>query len=163
MKSVPRLLIALFACSAASAQVTPDEHAAHHPPAAAAAPTPAKAPAVPSTGELEQRMTSMQDVMDRLGKVRDPAERQRLLKQHSEAMRAQIRDLMQMECPMKANMGMKGGMMGKGEPDKPGTEPSPMGQGDMMRCHESMKSRMDMMLQMMDQMLQHEDAATAGK
>jgi hypothetical protein len=114
-------------------------------------------------------MASMQALMDRAGKTRDSAERKRLLKQHSDAMRAVIRALNEMDCPMMAGMGMgmKGDMMGKGESGRPAATPGGMAasgmQGDMMRCHDMMKSRMDVMIQMMDQMLQHQDAAAAGK
>ena len=168
MKAAYLTLIALLACTTAWSQATPDEHAAHHPPEAAAAPSKSAAP--PDTGELEKRMQSMQELMDRVGKSSNAAERKRLLQQHSDAMHAQVHDLEQVACPMMMESGMSGGMMGS-MMDKPAATPGPMPQagmhgsmqGDMMRCHDMMKSRMDMMLRMMDQMLRHLDAATAGK
>ena len=80
-------------------------------------------------------MKRMQDLMSKINTNKDPAERQKLMKEHSKVMRDQME--------MMRNMGAgQTGMMG----------------GDMMKNHQAMMGRMDMMEKMMGQMMQHMDA-----
>jgi len=157
------LTIALLATSVAWGQAIPEDHAAHHPaepPAAAAAAKPA--PAAQSS-DFGKRVAMMQDLIDRAGKTHDPIQRKRLLQQHSDAMRAQLADLGKMDCRIMMNMEAKGDMTGKGESSNVAAKSGMMGQVDMMQCHDMMKSRMDMLVQLMDQIIQRQDAAVLAK
>ena len=124
--------IVLMTCgfvAGAAAQVTPEEHAAHHPP---------KVESTQSTpADMHQHMKDMQALMEKIEKTKDPAERQRLLDQHRRVMSEQLHSMMEMDKD-------KGMGMGKS--------------GDMMECHEHMRGKMDMMMGMMDQLMRHEDA-----
>jgi hypothetical protein len=134
-------LVALIVCSPTfSAQPTADEHAAHHPDAATAPATPPAPPAAagksaPSMQGMQDNMKRMQDLMAKINASKTPAERQQLLKEHSKAMH----DQMDMMHKMGAG---QAGMMG----------------GDMMKSHQAMVGRVDMMETMMNQMMQHMDA-----
>jgi hypothetical protein len=130
-----RFTIVLMTCAfviSAAAQVTPEEHAAHHPPQAA------NAPGTPD--DMHQHMKDMQALMQKIEKTSDPAERQRLLDQHRKAMHDQLDSMVQVRDGMGTGMGM----------DK---------SGNMMECHGRMQAQMDMMTGMMDQLMRHEDAA----
>jgi hypothetical protein len=89
---------------------------------------------------MQDNMKRMQDLMARIHASRDPAERQRLMGEHSKAMREQMRMM----------RGMGGG------------QPGAMG-GDMMKNHHAMMGRMEMMETMMGQMMQHMDAMREQK
>ncbi len=142
------------------AQVTPEEHAAHHPAeqAAPAEKSPQPAAAAPkSAAGMQENMTKMQALMDRLENTKDPAERQKLLAEHRRAMREQLAAMKGMDCGMgmpgassEAMKGQAGGMAGE----------SMMG-ADMMECHEMMQARMNMMVGMMEQLMRHEEAEQA--
>ena len=158
----PVLLATLLAgaSAVAFAQVTPEEHAAHHPAqqAAPAEKSPQPAAAAPkSAAGMQENMTKMQALMDKLESTKDPVERQKLLAEHRQAMREQLTAMKGMDC----GMGMAGA---SGEPMK-GQAGSMAGgnmmSGDMMKCHEMMQSRMNMMVGMMEQMMRHEEAAQA--
>jgi hypothetical protein len=169
------LALVLGAATAAFGQVSPEEHAAHHPEQAAPSSAATTAPAT----DMQQSMKSMQALMDKIEKTKNPAERARLLAQHREAMRQQLSSMKSMDCGMgmtsdaKAGAGSKmmGGMSGdKGAPEK-GSQGN-IGQGmigeggmmngGMMKCHEMMQARMAMMVGMMEQMMRHEDAQHAA-
>ncbi|HET9473538.1 MAG TPA: hypothetical protein VFO82_06570, partial [Steroidobacteraceae bacterium] len=140
--TMKRFTIVLLTCgvvAVAVAQVTPEEHAAHHPPAVATAES--------TPADMHQHMKDMQTLMEKIEKTKDPAERRRLLDQHRKAMREQLHSMMQNDKGMKMGMGMGTGMgMGMGK------------SGSMMECHEHMRGQMDMMMGMMDQLMRHEDA-----
>jgi hypothetical protein len=141
-----RLIIALACCMAvgtANAQTTPENHAAHHPPAGETSPAVAPEPA-----QMQQRLHEMQGLMDQIEKTRDSKERQRLLKQHREAMHTQLAAMKQMQGKM--GMGMKAGAGMRGKPSGP--------MDGMMECHEKMHGHMGMLLELMDQMLRHDAA-----
>ena len=132
-----RFTIALVTCAfvvSAAAQVTPEEHAAHHPPQAASTPD--------MPDDMHQHMKDMQALMEKIEKTSDPAERQRLLDQHRKAMHDQLDSMMQM-----------------GDDNGMGMRKS----GNMMECHEHMQARMGMMMGMMDQLMRHEDAARGAR
>ena len=90
------------AATIAVAQVSPEEHAAHHPDAAS------------SAHDLES--------------------------------------MKHMKCGMEANKDANKDTAGQG---------GMMAGGGMMKCHEMTQARMDMMIEMMDQMMEHEDAERA--
>ena len=185
MKAFYLVAVVVGAMSVALAQVSPEEHAAHHPDQAAtgqaatatkkvaptsATPSAKTAPADATVTEMQARMKSMQELMGKLSQTKDPAERARLLAQHRQAMHEQLASMQHMGCPM---MGESAGTMsGAAHPamtnkGMPGNEGGGMiGQGmmsgGMMKCHEMMQTRMDMMVGMMDQIMRHEEAQDAG-
>ena len=168
------------AATIAHAQQKPEDHTAHHP--GQTAPAQKTAPTMPSSegthgSEMQGKMKEMQALMDRLAATKDPSERQRLLAQHRQAMREQLDSMMRMDCRVEmagtrdqaksSDSMMKPGMPRMSSPAGAAEEPAPggqmMGQGvmtgaGMMKCHEQMQARMKLMLGMMDQMIQHEDA-----
>jgi hypothetical protein len=142
-------VVALLVCSPAfSAQPPADEHAGHHPDAATAPtapPTPAPAagkstPSMQGMQGMQDNMKRMQDLMAKISASKNPEERQQLLKEHSKAMRDQM-DMMR-----KMGAG-RSGMMGS----------------DMMKNHQTMMDRVDMMEMTMGQMMQHMDAMQDSK
>lgn len=144
-------LVALLVCSPGfAAQAPADEHAGHHPEAAATAAPPAPATPAPAAGKgapsmqgmpgMQDNMKRMQDLMARINASKSPSERQQLMKEHSKAMHDQM-DMMR-----KMGAGQMG-MMG----------------GDMMKNHQAMMGRVDMMEMMMGQMMQHMDAMQEAK
>jgi len=153
------LTVALLATSVAWGQATPEDHAAHHP----AEPPAAKPASAAQSSDFGNRVAMMQDLIDRAGKTHDPIQRKRLLQQHSDAMRAQLAELGKMDCPMMMNMEAKGDMTGKGESSNVAAKSGMMVQGGMMQCHDMMKSRMDMLVQLMDQIIQRQDPAVLAK
>jgi soluble cytochrome b562 len=130
----------------------------HHPEKAGPAAKAAKAPAKPKAGDktaaqMHDHMKKMQDLMARLQKTTDPAERKKLMDEHTKAMQEGMQTMRGMGGGMM--QGMEGGMMGQAPKDgaaKPG-----MGRGAPM-SPEMMERRMDMMQMMMEQMMQHQKA-----
>lgn len=92
--------------------------------------------------KMQGNMKAMQAQMEAIHKTTDPKERQKLMQAHMTAMQEN----------MKAMRGMGGPMM------KGGGEHGGMKDGDMMKRHEMMANRMDMMQMMMEQMMQHDHA-----
>jgi hypothetical protein len=144
-KSLVYTLALMAAATGAVAAQEPDEHAAHHPPGQTATepapPKPSAEPKDPAQASMQEGMKNMQALMSAIESTKDPAARQKLLDQHRQAMREQ------MEAMRKMGGGMNAGTTGKG-----------MMSGDMMKCHEVMTGRMEMMQMMMEQMMRHEDA-----
>ena len=87
-------------------------------------------------GEMQEKMKAMQAQMDKIRNTTDPKERQKLMQEHMQAMQEN----------MKAMHGM-GGMGGK---------KGDMKEGDMMKHHEMMGKRIDMMEMMMEQMMRRD-------
>ncbi len=122
----------------------------HHPEKAAPGAKAPKASASPqaddkSVAQMQEHMKKMQDLMARLQKTTDPAERRKLMDEHTK----------EMQEGMQMMRGMGGGMMGQAPKDgaaKPG-----MGRGAPM-SPETMERRMDMMQMMMEQMMQRQKA-----
>ena len=133
MKSLYLGVLLAAATAIAVAQVSPEEHAAHHPDATASA---------------QDHSSSMKALMDKIRNTTDPAERKRLLGEHRRAMLAQLESMKRMKC------GMEGGK-------DSGTQGGMMAGGGMMKCHEMTQARMDMMIDMMGQMMEHDDALSA--
>lgn len=126
----------------------------------AATPAPAPAKAAPAD-EAGKQLTRAQALMQRIEQTRDPAERQRLMQEHLQAMR----EGMGMMRGMGAMGGMGGMMMGQGPADggkgMSGDKAGGMMGCDMMAGHAMMEKRMDMMQQIMDQMLRRDAAKDA--
>lgn len=139
-------LVALLVCAPAfSAQPPADEHAGHHPDAATAPATPTTpAPAAGKNSSsmqgMQDNMKRMQDLMAKINASKTPADRQQLLREHSKAMHDQM-DMMR--------------KMGAGQTSMMGS--------DMMKNHQAMMGRMDMMEMMMSQMMQHMDSMPEPK
>jgi len=101
MRPITMVLMACAVVASAAAQVTPEEHAAHHPPQAATSQG--------TPGDMHQHMKEMRSLMEKIEKTSDPAERQRLLDQHRKAMREQMNSMMQLDDDK--GMGKSGKMM----------------------------------------------------
>jgi hypothetical protein len=147
---------------------------AHHPEksGAAAAGNQSAAAQAPEKAtpadEAGKQLTKAQALMQRIEQTRDPAERQRLMQEHLQAMR----EGMGMMRGMGA-MGGMGGMGGMGAGMMMGQGPAGSGKGmsgdkaggmmgcDMMAGHAMMEKRIDMMQQMMEQMLRRDAAREA--
>jgi len=110
-------------------------------------------------GQMQKRVQSMQQLMDRIHKSDDPAARRKLLNEH-------MREMQQTMMDMRGMM-MGGGMMQGG----PGATMGPgmMGGGGMMNGgkgmtmedrQKMMEQRLDMMQQMMEQMLEQQSQMT---
>lgn len=98
--------------------------------------------------QMQTNMKKMQGQMARIHKTTDPKERQKLMKEHMTAMQENMKAMQGMGGPMMTGGGQHSGMaMG----DKKGG----MMDGDMMKRHEMMVKRMDMMQMMMEQMVEH--------
>ena len=87
--------------------------------------------------KAQERMKQAQALMAKLREVKDPAERKRLMQQHTQAMR----DTM--------------GMMGQGKGQQAQT-------GGMMPMHQMMEGRMEMMQMMMEQMFERQETLMQG-
>ncbi|WP_341677266.1 hypothetical protein [Niveibacterium sp. SC-1] len=160
--------IAIAAVSAASLFAMSPAFAndAHHPDKQkpdAAATAAAKDSGVASGAALQDQMSKMQSLMTRIRASEDPAERSRLLQEHTQAMQ----DGMRMMAGTMSGGGMKAGdNMMLGSPTNQsaphaGRKASGMSMKDcpMMAAHAPMMQRMDMMQAMMAQMLAHQSAA----
>jgi hypothetical protein len=141
MRSLYFGVLLAAATAIAIGQVSPEDHAAHHPDAAAA---------------TQDHRSAMKALMEKLRNTSDPAERQRLLDEHRRAMRGQLDSMRHMKCSMEAG---KDGSKDAGK--DPAGHGGMMAGGGMMKCHEMTVARMDMMIEMMDQMMAHEDAERA--
>ena len=84
-KRVTSLSTIFFACFLASAQAqeAKDAHAGHQA-------APQNAPDAPRMQKMNMHMQEMRDLMARIRTTQDPAVRKELLKQHREAMQAQM-------------------------------------------------------------------------
>lgn len=95
---------------------------------------------------MQENMKKMQQQMDKIAKTTDPKERQKLMQEHMQTMQENMKAMRSMGGPM---------MMGSSTKSKQGG----MSEGDMMKRHEMMEKRMDMMQMMMEQMMQRDPAA----
>lgn len=157
-----RFKLKLFAAALSMAALPVFAEVAHHPEQTdiqkAVPAKPVAKPAVkktverkpvapmPQTTKAMEQMNKMQDIMMKMQQTTDPAERQRLMQEHMQAMGE----------GMGMMRGMGGGMM-----MGMGTAPSSGAAKGMMDCTpmmEEMGQRMKMMEMMMDQMLKHEAA-----
>ena len=100
--------------------------------------------------KAQERMKQAQALMGKLRGTKDPAERKKLMQQHTQAMR----DTMDMMRGMK--MGMMGGGQGMGM-DMMSQGKGQAKTGGMMDMHQMMEERMDMMQMMMEQMFERQE------
>ena len=179
---IPAIVAALAAALTFHNATAQDEHSAHHPAGAQAEPGDSGDKAMGGKmGKMQQQMEKMQELMDKIHATTDPAERQKLMQEHMQAMHEGMKMMKGM------GGGMKMGMMGSGKRQGSATGAAEsdhgqdgagqamaqggdqmsncmkmmegmMGGGMMMKKHKMMEGRMDMMQMMMEQMMQHEEA-----
>jgi len=94
--------------------------------------------------QMQENMKNMQHQMEKLRATTDPKERKKLMQEHMQAMQANMEMMRSMSGPMMMG-GKKEGMT----------------DADMMKRHEMMEKRMDMMQMMMEQMMQHDQMTEA--
>ena len=99
--------------------------------------------------QMQENMKKMQQQMEKIRATSDPKERQKLMQEHMQAMQENMKTMHGMGGPMMMGGDQRGGKM---MADKKGG----MAEGDMMKRHEMMEKRMDMMQMMMEQMVQHD-------
>jgi hypothetical protein len=152
------------------------ESFAVEPSAAAAAQVTAPAVQPPSMAAMQARMQEMQAQMARIHQTKDAAERQRLMQAHMASMSQMMQNLHQM-CATQEQPGgctidgstmmgpgvMQGGMMQQGStsnatpaPGNPAQAASP----DTAARLAAIEQRLDLLTQMLDQVIQHQGAAT---
>jgi len=159
----------LLGTSLVLAQAPADEHAGHHPdgtpPPATSTQPPGKTGDSAAMDRMQSNMKKMQDLMAKIHASKDGTERQQLLQQHSKAMHDQM-DMMRGMAGAQGGMASGGMKMGEGMKGGTSQPPnaqsgSPMGDGmmnQMMKNHQMMQGRMEMMEMMMGQMLEHQAA-----
>lgn len=138
--------LVIAGCAAAPAPKAEEDHSAHHPAGATAAPAPQAATADRTTAApegLNRQLKAMQDMHRRMQAAKTPAERAALMDEHMRLM--------------QSGMAMMGQLRGGGM--SPGAA---MGAGPGMGMHDRMEGRMAMMEQMMQMMVDRE-AATPRK
>ena len=130
----------------------------HHPDAGKKqSPATKTAPAKPAAAQgmdmsqMQGNMKKMQEQMEKMQKTTDPKERQKLMGEHMQTMMVSMKTMRGMGGSMMMEGSQSGGMMTGGKKDG-------MPTGDMMKHHEMMEQRMDMMQMMMGQMMQHQKA-----
>src|ERR1035437_3481354 len=98
-------------------------------------------------------MEKMQQQMEKIQATTDPKERQKLMQEHMQSMQENMKAMRGMGGPMMMGSGQPGGMPMGDHKDMKG--------GDMMKHHDMMEKRMNMMQMMMEQMMQHQSAQEA--
>lgn len=101
---------------------------------------------------MREKMQEMQAQMDRIQRTTDVKERRRLLKEHVLAMRESVKALREMGVPMMKSGGADGGIMMGGLNDRGG-----LTEAEMLKRHEMMERRMDVMLLVMEQVVRTSD------
>jgi len=163
MKTINTLLFAILTALALSVPYAIADDA-HHPDQPKPQSATTAAPAAPASADkpvraMKENTRKMQTQLDKIGRAKNPQERQKLLQEHMQAMRENMmlgKGMMDdmMGCPM-----MKGGMMGEGMGmGMMGGGMGMMGEGKagappdaMMNRMNMMEKRMDMMQMMMEQ------------
>ena len=157
------ILAVLTGLSMAATPLYADD--AHHPEKAqkttdakAAAPVAAKpADAEPvADQQIKRAQETMRKLQDQMGKIRqasDPKERQKLMQEHMQTMQEGMKQLRGMGG-MKAQAPAQAKTMGMARDGKQGDM---MMGGDMMKAHDMMEMRMEMMETMMEQVMQREE------
>src|SRR3972149_111117 len=109
-------------------------------------------------GKAQESMKQAQALMAKLRETKDPAERRKLMQQHTQAMR----DTMGMMREMKMGMmGCEQGMGMMGGEHKMGAMGGDHMMG-MMSMHQMMEERMEMMQMMMEQMFERQGMLMQG-
>lgn len=128
---------------------------------ATAKPAGAKPAADPQIGQAQETKRKLQELMGKIRQTSDPGERRKLMQEHMRTMQEGMKQMRGMDGGMMMGMGSsgkQGGMMGMGRGDKPG---GGMMMGDMMKAHDMMGMRMEMMETMMEHMMQREEMRDA--
>jgi hypothetical protein len=164
------LMASLLAVPVAKA-ADEEDHSAHHPAAdqGQSAPAPDDKAAGMKMGGMQETMKKMQTLMAKIHSTTDPKEREKLLKEHMQAMRESMK--------MMSGMMDMGGMMGGKKKRKDagaeqdahqhgddassgsssgGGQDGDMMMGGMMMMHKKMEARMDAMQKMMEQIIERE-------
>lgn len=180
MRIISGTVIAALALAGTGAVMAQqDEHSAHHPQEA----VPAAKEQPAGAGGLQQRMEKMRKLMDQIHSTSDPAQRERLLKEHMQSMRETMSMMRDMRTAAAERKGERAGARpGSGDApgaaagsthehgDQAGAEPAKGEMGghmmmskreSMMKRHRMMEKRMEMMESMMEQMLEREAAEQA--
>lgn len=129
---------------------------AHHPEQVAAKPV--QAPdAEKSVQKLKENARKLQAQTDKITKTRDPKERQKLLAEHMQTLQESMMTAKGMQaggmnCPMMGGDQGGGGMMGMMHGGQGGGMTCGM-PGEMMKRHEMMEKRMDMMQMMLENLM----------
>jgi hypothetical protein len=101
-------------------------------------------------GKAQEHMKQARALMDKLRDTKDPAERKKLMRQHTQTMRETMDMMRNMPMGMMGGgQGMGMGMMGTGKGQAP--------MGGMMPMHQMMEDRMEMMQMMMEQMFERQE------
>lgn len=112
--------------------------------------------------KAQERMKQAQAIMAKLREAKDPAERHRLMHEHTQAMRdtmGMMRDMKMGMMGCDQGMGMMGCGQGKGMmggDHKMGAMGADQGMG-MMGMHQMMEGRMEMLQMMMEQMFERQE------
>lgn len=139
MKKSAFIAAAVVMALSAPAVLAVDEHHTDQKPAAATVPAPGKA-GEPPVQQMKENVDKLRTQVEKISKAKDPAERQKLMQEHMQSLRA--------------GMAMASGGMGMGgAKGADGMGPGQMGGGMMMNCP-MMGGGMpgDMMMQRMQQM-----------
>ena len=137
------LTAAIVACALSAPIVSAQDKAASEKPAMGMA----MGHEIP---QMHENMKAMQAQMAKIRATTDPKERQKLMQAHMQAMQDGMKAMHGMGEPMMKGDSQPGGMAQDGKKDMAG--------GGMMKHHQMMEDRMNMMQMMMDQMLQHQQA-----
>jgi hypothetical protein len=137
--------VALLIAPAARAQTDEQDHAAHHPQAAQPAEKGATSDRTAQgqadvARRMQENMQKMNELMARSQQTTDPAERQRVLDQHLQAMREQMQLLRQQRQSMGQGMMAGGMMMGQGGPGTTGQDRAGGGAA-MMKNRDRMRTQ----------------------
>ena len=160
--------LVLAGCAAAQAPKAEEDHSAHHPAGATAAPaTPAADRPAASPESVEHQLKAMQDMHQRMQAAKTPAERAALMDEHMKLMQSGMAMMGQLRggtMSPGAAMGAGPGMGRAPPPDQaaPATSLANPGMQGRMGMHDRMEGRMAMMEQMMQMMVDRE-AATPRK
>ena len=104
--------------------------------------------------QMQENMKKMQLQMNKIHATTDPKERQKLMQEHMRSMQANMKAMHAMGDPMMMGGSEHAGM-------KMGAHKGAMPEGDMMKHHDMMEKRIDMMQMMMEQMMQRDQAMGA--
>jgi len=148
-------LTTAFLAAALAAPIARADDAHHPEDPATQAPRSASAPRVDekSAKQMQDHMARMQELMTKVQKATDPAQRQKLLDEHRQAMREGMAMMRGMGGGMMRGM-MSGGQAGRAPKDGAGKGATP--RPGPMAHHDMMEMRMDMMQIMMEHMMQHD-------
>jgi hypothetical protein len=102
--------------------------------------------------QMQENMKKMHEQMEKIRATTDPTERQKLMQEHMQTMQENMKAMRGMGGPMMGSDHHGGMTMGEHK-DKAGGDM--MKSQEMMKHHELMEKRMDMMQMMMQQMMQH--------